>query len=129
MLSHRFKHPLGRRSYLYRDEELGIKIKYCGKDCLDDKPYIESFFSRSKGEEVYRNEYSSFIDVMLEWIQYKYWYQTEQIHQGLGWRSIPDFKKQEGSHLAGTFQFKNTGLERSATQSGKCRYTISTVYH
>lgn len=55
------------------------------------------------------NECRSFIDAVLGWIQYKHWHQTERIHQGLGWRSIPDFKKQKGSHLAGVFQSKNAG--------------------
>ena len=69
-----------------------MKIEYCGMDCPDNKPYIESFFSRYKSEEVYRNEYCSVTNVMLGWIHYKHWYKTEGIHQGLGWMSIPDFK-------------------------------------
>lgn len=86
-----------------------VKIEYCGIDCPVDKPYIESFFSRYKGEEVYRNEYRSFTDAILGWIQCKNWYKTERIHQGLGWKSIPDFKKKKGPHLAVVLQFKNKG--------------------
>lgn len=97
------------KKFRRKAKELGVKIEYCGMDCPDDKPYIESFFSRYKGEEVYRNEYRSFTETMLGWIQYKHWYKTERIHQGLGWMSIPDFKHMKDSHLAGVFQSKNTG--------------------
>jgi len=92
-----------------RAKELGVKIEYCGINCPDDKPYIESFFSRYKCEEVYRNEYHSFTEAMLGWIQYKHWYKTGRIHQGLGWMTIPEFKNQRRVHLAGVFQSKNTG--------------------
>lgn len=56
------------KKFRNRAKELGVKIEYCGIDCPDDKPYIESFFSRYKCEEVYRNEYRSFTDAMLGWI-------------------------------------------------------------
>jgi len=92
-----------------RARELGVKIEYCGINCPDDKPYIESFFSRYKCEEVYRNEYRSFTEAMLGWIQYKHWYRTDRIHQGLGWMTIPDFKNAKGLHVAGMVQFENTG--------------------
>lgn len=92
-----------------RAKELGVKIEYCGINCPDDKPYIESFFSRYKCEEVYRNQYRSFAEAMLGWIQYKYWYKTERIHQGLDWMTIPEFKNQRCTHLAGIFQSKNMG--------------------
>lgn len=97
------------RKFRRRAKKLGVKIEYCGIDCPDDKPYIESFFSRYKCEEAYRNEYRCFTEAMLGWIQYKHWYKTERIHQGLGWMTIPEFKKQRGYHLAGIFQSKNTG--------------------
>ena len=56
-------------------------------------PYIESFFGRYKCEEVYRNEYRTFTEALLGWVQYKDWYKTERIHQGLGWVTIPAFKQ------------------------------------
>ena len=55
------------------------------------------------------HEYRSSSDAMLGWIQYNHWYKAERIRQGLSWISIPDFKKQKGSHLAGVFQSKNMG--------------------
>lgn len=97
------------KQFRWRAKELGVKIEYCGIDCPDDKPYVESFFSRYKCEEVYRNEYNSSMEAMLGWIQYKTWYKTERIHQGLGWITIPDFKKQNGFHVAGLFQSQKIG--------------------
>jgi len=80
---------LQRRCY-----ELGIRLEYCGIKCPNDKPYIENFFSRYKCEEVYRNEYSGFSNAYKGWRNYKYWYNTERIHQGIGYKTIPEFKKQ-----------------------------------
>lgn len=83
-----------------RAKQLGVKLEYCGIDCPDDKPYIESFFSRYKCEEVYRNEYNSFIQGFLSWLQYKHWYKTKRLHQGLGYMTISEFKKHRGLQIA-----------------------------
>lgn len=82
------------KKFKLRAKELGVKIEYCGINCPNDKPYVESFFSRYKCEEVYRNEYRSFTDAFLGWLEYKNWYKTKRIHQGLGWMTIPAFKQQ-----------------------------------
>jgi putative transposase len=87
------------KKFKKRAKQLGVKLEYCGINCPNDKPYIESFFSRYKCEEVYRNEYSSFTEGFLGWVQFKHWYKNERIHQGLGWLTIPEFKLR-GSHLA-----------------------------
>jgi len=87
-----------------RAKELGVYIDYCGIDCPDDKPFIESFFSRYKCEEVYRNEYSNFSQAFIHWVQYKHWYNNSRIHQGLAYKTIPEFKKQqEALHLQRSF--------------------------
>lgn len=86
-----------------RAQELGVKLEYCGINCPDDKPYIESFFSRYKCEEVFRNDYRSFIDALGGWIAYKNWYNKERIHQGLAWMTIPEFKYSKCRQIAGTF--------------------------
>jgi len=97
------------KKFKKRAKELGVKLEYCGIKCPDDKPYIESFFSRYKCEEVYRNEYQSYRDAFLGWIQYKHWYKTERIHQGLNWMTIPEFKNKKGSHLAAKVLSQNIG--------------------
>jgi putative transposase len=97
------------RKFKKRAQELGIKLEYCGIDCPNDKPYIESFFSRYKCEEVYRNEYRSYTDALLGWVQYKDWYRNSRLHQGLGYLSIPEFKNRIGSLLQPQFWSNNTG--------------------
>lgn len=92
-----------------RAKELGVKIEYCGIDCPNDKPYIESFFSRYKCEEVYRNEYYSFAEASNGWEEYKHWYRSKRIHQGLGWMTIPAFKQHKGYHLAEPFLSEKIG--------------------
>lgn len=83
------------KKFKQRADELGVYLEYCGIRCPNDKPYIESFFSRYKCEEVYRNEYSNYVEAFLNWIEYKNWYNTKRLHQGLGNVSIPQFKNQE----------------------------------
>jgi len=97
------------KKFRKRAKELGVKLEYGGINCPDDKPYIESFFSRYKCEEVYRNEYCSFTNALCGWIQYKNWYKAERIHQGLNWLTIPDFKNQKGFRLASVFESENIG--------------------
>jgi len=42
-------------------------------------------------------------------MQYKHWYKTERIHNGLGGMSIPEFKNKKGFHLQTTFLSKYIG--------------------
>ena len=91
------------KKFKRRAKELGVWLEYCGINCPDDKPYIESFFSRYKCEEVYRNEYCSFTDAMFGWLAYKNWYLTKRIHQGLGWSTIPEFKAKSLSFSSDIF--------------------------
>ena len=98
------------KSFKARAKELGVHLEYCGINCPDDKPYVESFFARYKCEEVYRNEYSSFTDAFLGWLQYKHWYKTERIHQGLRWQTIPEFKHNHGlQQIAGYLEYQKIG--------------------
>lgn len=94
-----------------RAKELGVHLEYCGINCPDDKPYIECFFARYKCEEVYRNEYGSYTRALLGWVQYKQWYKTDRIHQGLGWKTIPEFRKEGSRDFLNQeiFQSKNIG--------------------
>lgn len=91
------------KKFRKRAKELGVHLEYCGINCPDDKPYIECFFARYKCEEVYRNEYRSYTDAFLGWLEYKQWYLSERIHQGLGWSTIPEFKATRDSLLAEVF--------------------------
>jgi putative transposase len=64
-------------------EKMGITVEFCGIRCPDDKPYIESFFSAYKKEEVYRNEYETFTQAESGWQAFKQWYNTDRLNQGL----------------------------------------------
>ena len=98
------------KNFKARAKELGVRLEYCGINCPDDKPYVESFFARYKCEEVYRNEYSSFMDAFLGWMQYKHWHKTERIHQGLRWQTIPEFKHNHGlQQIAGYLEYQKIG--------------------
>jgi len=83
--------------------ELGIRLEYCGINCPNEKPYVESFFAQYKREEVYRYEYRCFADAVDGWKQYKAWHNSDRIHQGLGWKSIVEFQataRIQDTHLA-----------------------------
>ncbi|MBI5700967.1 hypothetical protein HZC34_03845 [Candidatus Saganbacteria bacterium] len=45
---------------LAAEKRTWLKIEYCGVQAPNDKPYIESWFSCYKKEEVYRNDYLNF---------------------------------------------------------------------
>lgn len=82
---------------------LGVTLEYCGINCPNEKPYIESFFAQYKREEVYRYEYRCFADAADGWEQYKVWYNGDRIHQGLGWKTIVEFQsltQTQDTHLA-----------------------------
>lgn len=66
---------------------LGVELEYAGIRCPDDKPYIESFISKYKVEEVYRHEYRDIGEAKLNWELYKFWYENERVHQSLNYQT------------------------------------------
>lgn len=66
---------------------LGVELEYAGIRCPDDKPYIESFISKYKVEEVYRHEYRSISEAKMHWESYKSWYENERVHQSLNYQT------------------------------------------
>jgi putative transposase len=66
---------------------LGIELEYAGIRCPDDKPYIESFISKYKVEEVYRHEYRDINEAKLNWGLYRFWYENERVHQSLKYQT------------------------------------------
>lgn len=95
------KVPVGHRLVLridrgpqftaYRFKEaavrLGVELEYAGIRCPDDKPYIESFISKYKTEEVYRHEYRDLSEAKLHWNKYKFWHENERVHQSLNYQT------------------------------------------
>jgi putative transposase len=79
---------------------LGVTLEYAGIQCPDDKPFIESFFGKYKTEEVYRMDYGSAIDGSTAWELYRRWYETERIHQSLGYRTPEQVVMSRNHHLS-----------------------------
>jgi putative transposase len=66
---------------------LGVRVEYAGIQCPEDKPYIESFNSSYKTEEIYRNEYRSYHEAKAGWESYREWYRNHRLHQSLDYLS------------------------------------------
>lgn len=79
---------------------LGVTLEYAGIQCPDDKPYIESFFGKYKTEEVYRMDYASALEGRTAWDLYRRWYETERVHQSLGYRTPEQVMRSEQHHLS-----------------------------
>lgn len=76
----------------------GLNIQVCGIQCPDDKPYIESFVSKYKTEEVYRNAYDTFEEAQDAWFSYKTWYNTRRLHQSLYYQTPQQFALTQGAY-------------------------------
>jgi putative transposase len=75
------------RKFRETAKRLNVQLEYAGIQCPDDKPYIEAFFSKYKIEEVYRNEYRNSAEAKTGWELYRSWYETERVHQSLGYQT------------------------------------------
>ncbi len=81
------------RSFRETARTLNVRLEYAGIQCPEDKPYIESFFSSYKTEELYRNEYSSLAEARTGWESYRAWYRNDRLHQALWYKSPRDYAK------------------------------------
>jgi putative transposase len=77
------------RAHRFRETArlLNVKLEYAGIKCPEDKPYIESFNSSYKTEEIYRNEYRNFQEAKTGWEAYREWYRNDRLHQSLDYIS------------------------------------------
>jgi transposase InsO family protein len=77
------------RAHRFRETArlLNVRLEYAGIKCPEDKPYIESFNSSYKTEEIYRNEYRSFQVAKTGWETYREWYRNDRLHQSLDYMS------------------------------------------
>ena len=81
------------RSFREAARTLNIRLEYAGIQCPEDKPYIESFLSSYKTEELYRNEYNSLAEARTGWESYRDWYRNDRLHQSLWYKSPRDYAK------------------------------------
>ena len=77
------------RAHRFRETArlLNVRLEYAGIKCPEDKPYIESFNSSYKTEEIYRNEYRNFQEAKTGWETYREWYRNDRLHQSLDYMS------------------------------------------
>jgi transposase InsO family protein len=80
-------------------KEQKIHLEFCGVQCPNDKPHIESFIGCYKREEVYRNQYENFLDVCRGWESYLQWYRFSRPHGSLGFMPPAQFKNLNNNHL------------------------------
>ena len=73
-------------------ESKGIKLEFCGVQTPNDKPYIESFISCYKREEVYRNYYEDFFEAYEGWKKYVFWYNHQRPHGSLDYNTPASFR-------------------------------------
>ena len=76
----------------------GLNIQFCGIQCPNDKPYIESFVSKYKTEEVYRNCYETYDVAKNAWLSYKFWYNNKRLHQSIGYQTPSRFARISGAY-------------------------------
>ncbi|WP_029420180.1 integrase core domain-containing protein [Alicyclobacillus macrosporangiidus] len=70
-----------------------INRERTGYNNSDADGYIERFFQSLKEEEVWLQEYSSFAEAKAAIESYIHFYNTEQPHSALGYRSPAEFRK------------------------------------
>lgn len=78
---------------------LNVKLEYAGVKCPEDKPYIESFNSSYKTEEIYRHEYQNFREAVAGWESYREWYRAERLHQSLDYLSPLEYARTTRNNL------------------------------
>lgn len=69
-----------------------IELEFCDVQAPNQKPFIESFFSSFKKEEVYRNQYQNASQAFLAWPQYVHWYNHSRPHGSLNYMSPLQFR-------------------------------------
>ena len=89
------------RAHRFRETArlLNVTLEYAGIKCPEDKPYIESFNSSYKTEEVYRNEYRNLHEARTGWETYRGWYRTERLHQSLDYLSPLQYAQKHSTSL------------------------------
>ena len=89
------------RAHRFRDTArlLNVKLEYAGVKCPEDKPYIESFNSSYKTEEIYRNEYQNYHGALAGWESYRDWYRADRLHQSLDYLSPLEYARNTRNNL------------------------------
>ena len=78
---------------------LNVRLEYAGIKCPEDKPYIESFNSSYKTEEIYRQEYRDFQEARTGWETYRDWYRADRLHQSLDYLSPLQYARRAQNNI------------------------------
>jgi putative transposase len=83
------------RAHRFRETArlLNVRLEYAGVKCPEDKPYIESFNSSYKTEEIYRHEYRNYQEALAGWESYRDWYRADRLHQSLDYISPLEYAR------------------------------------
>lgn len=83
------------RAHRFRETArlLNVRLEYAGVKCPEDKPYIESFNSSYKTEEIYRHEYRNYLEALAGWEAYRDWYRADRLHQSLDYLSPLEYAR------------------------------------
>lgn len=89
------------RAHRFRETArlLNVTLEYAGIKCPEDKPYIESFNSSYKTEEIYRREYRNFWEAKTAWESYRDWYRSDRLHQSLDYLSPSEYARNTRNNL------------------------------
>ena len=89
------------RAHRFRETArlLNVRLEYAGIKCPEDKPYIESFISNYKTEEIYRNEYRNFQEAKSGWETYREWYRNDRLHQSLDYMSPVQYAQRAQKYI------------------------------
>ena len=79
--------------------DFGVHFFHLTPKCPEDKPYIESFNSSYKTEEIYRNEYRNFQEAKIGWETYREWYRNDRLHQSLDYMSPVQYAQRAQKYI------------------------------
>jgi len=82
-----------------------IEIEFCDAQAPNQKPFIESFFSNFKREEVYRNFYQNPAQAISAWFAYCDWYNNLRPHAALNYLSPAQFRRVNFSKYSSSGRF------------------------
>ena len=83
--------------------QFNLHVEFCDVQAPNQKPFIESFFSNFKREEVYRNHYQNASQALSAWENYVLWYNSKRPHGALNYLSPAQFRLRHNAQSSPSF--------------------------